>query len=33
VLGLYASVVYHRPVELPCDPPDDLFASLQQILQ
>ncbi len=33
VLGLYASVVTHRPVDLPCDPPDDLLERLQQMLQ
>lgn len=32
VLGLYASMVWQRPVELPFDPPDDLWAQLSSAL-
>ena len=32
VLGLYASTVWRRPVELPFDPPDDLWERLKQTL-
>ncbi|MFN8491336.1 MAG: Gfo/Idh/MocA family oxidoreductase [Caldilineaceae bacterium] len=32
VLGLYASTLWRKPVDLPFDPPDDLWAELTQIL-
>lgn len=33
VLGLYASVLWHKPVDIPFDPPDDLFARLHDVLK
>ena len=33
VLGLYASAVWRRPVDIPFDPPDDLFARLASSLR
>ena len=33
VLGLYASAVYRKPVDLPFDPPDDLWEMLGRFLQ
>lgn len=33
VLGLYASEVWGRPVALPCDPPESLFAELSSLLR
>jgi predicted dehydrogenase len=33
VLALYASALWRRPVDLPFDPPDDLFLSLAQALK
>jgi predicted dehydrogenase len=33
VLALYASALWRKPVELPFDPPDDLFPQLAQALR
>ncbi len=33
VLGLYASVVWRKPVEIPFDPPEDLFQQLAEALR
>jgi hypothetical protein len=33
VLGLYASTVWRVPVELPFEPPEDLWAQLAAVLQ
>jgi predicted dehydrogenase len=33
VLGLYASVVYRKPIDIPFDPPDDLFDNLKTALK
>lgn len=33
VLGLYASALWRRPVDIPFDPPDDLFAQLSESLK
>jgi predicted dehydrogenase len=33
VLALYASALWRKPVELPFDPPDDLFSQLAQALE
>jgi predicted dehydrogenase len=32
VLGVYLSALRHVPIDLPCDPPDGLIASLRQAL-
>ena len=32
VLALYASALWRKPVELPFDPPEDLFARLAHAL-
>ena len=32
VLGLYASTVYHQPIDIPFDPPDDLWQRLATTL-
>lgn len=32
VLGLYASTIWRKPVELPFDPPDDLWEQLTRVL-
>jgi len=32
VLGLYASTVYREPIDVPFDPPDDLWEKLGQAL-
>ncbi len=32
ILGLYASAVYRRPIDLPFDPPDDLWEKLGETL-
>lgn len=33
VLGLYASALFHKPIEIPCDPPGDLFSKLGESLR
>jgi cytidyltransferase-like protein len=33
VLALYASALWRKPVEIPFDPPDDLFPQLAQALR
>jgi hypothetical protein len=32
VLGLYASTLWRKPVDIPFDPPDDLFEELGRAL-
>lgn len=33
ILGLYASAVYRKPIEVPFDPPDDLFEQLVEFVK
>ncbi len=33
ILGLYASVLWHKPVDIPFNPPDDLFTHLHDVLR
>jgi hypothetical protein len=33
VLGVYACTVLHRPIDLPFDPPDDLWELLRTALE
>jgi len=32
ILGLYASTVYRKPIDIPFDPPDDLWENLNKVL-